>query len=138
MTNQEVFERIKEIKKGRYVALRKNKDLGNGVTKVSDMVIRLGVDYSKMKINAGRQTGSLPWGHWVPGYEQLVIEHKGVYYLRVASSYSKHGKAAYFLNGAEISRDHAASLIGERKMESKPLDVCNIKFENILDIRVGR
>lgn len=138
MTNQEVFERIKEIRKGRFVALRKKKDLGGGVTKVSDMVIRLGVDYSKMKINEGRQTGSLPWGHWVPGYEQLVIEHKGVYYLRVASSYSKHGKAAYFLNGMEISRDHAASIVGEKKMESKSLDVCNIKFENLIDIRVKR
>ena len=138
MTNQEVFERIKEIRKGRFVALRKKKDLGCGVTKVSDMVIRLGVNYANMKINEGRQTGSLPWGHWVPGYEQLVIEHKGVYYLRVASSYSKHGKATYFLNGAEITRDHAASIVGEKKMESKSLDVCNIRFENLIDICVKR
>lgn len=134
MTEQEIFEKLKEIKKGRYISLRKTKDLGSGVTKVSDLVIRLGVDYSKMKINEGRQTGSLPWGHWVEGYEQLVIEHKGIYYLRVASSYTKHNRSYYYMDGQEITKAEALSVVGAKKMESKNPDIYNIRFDNIIHI----
>lgn len=137
MTNQEVFNRLKSIKRGRYVALRKKKVLGHGVEKVSELVIRLGVNYANMKINEGKETGSLPWGKWVPGYEHFVIEHKGAYYLRVTSSYSQHVRSYYFLNGASITRDEAAAIVGERKLDSHPADVYNIRFENLLDIRIG-
>lgn len=134
MTNQEAFQKISQAKKGRYMSLLKKKDLGQGVEKVSALVIRLGVNYANMKVNEGRQTGSLPWGQWVKGYENLVIEHKGSYYLRVANGYTKHGKSYYFLNGEQIDRAKAASIVGEKKLESGESAVYNIKFENILSI----
>ena len=78
MTNNEILSKLATIKKGRYISLTKVKDCGNGVVKESDMVIRLGVNYANMKINENKQTGELPWGHWVPGLENLVIEHTKV------------------------------------------------------------
>ena len=137
MTNEEILRKMGNVKKGKYVALKKKKDLGNGIEKVSDLVIRLGVDYSKMEVAKDKVVGSLPWGSWVEGLEGLVIEHKGNYYLRVASAYSNNGKSVYLLNGNEISKEEVISLIGEKKLESKALDVYNIKFENILELNIN-
>lgn len=137
MTNQEILNKMGNVKKGKYVSLKKKKDLGNGVEKISDLVIRLGVDYSKMEVAQGKEVGSLPWGKWVEGLEGLVIEHKGNYYLRVASAYSNNGKSIYLLNGNEISKEEVINLIGEKKLESKALDVYNIKFENILELNIA-
>ena len=138
MENNEVFDRLNKAKRGRYVSIRKKKDLGKGVVKISDLVIRLGVDYANMKINEGRQVGSLPWGHWVPGFEGFAIEHKGTFYLRVANGYTRHGKSMYFLNGVEIGRDAAVAIVGEKALSSGESAVYNIKFENIVSMGVDR
>lgn len=137
MTNQEILNKMGNVKKGKYISLKKKKDLGNGVEKISDLVIRLGVDYANMKVAEGKEVGSLPWGNWVEGLEGLVIEHKGNYYLRVASAYSNNGKCVYLLNGNEISKEEVVSLVGEKKLESKALNVYNIKFENILELGIN-
>lgn len=141
MTNQQILEKIAQCKKGRYVSLCKAKDLGCGVVKETDMVIRLGVNYANMGINEGRQTGSLPWGHWVEGLENLVLEHKGNYYLRITSTTPENPESGadivatrYLLNGELISKEAALSLVGEKKMKGNPSPVYNLKFENILRI----
>jgi hypothetical protein len=136
MTNEEIIQTMLSKKKGRYVNLKKEKNLGNGVKKITDMVIRLGVDYSKMKVNEGRETeiGSLPWGKWVEGLEGYVIEHKGNYYLRVASSYSNTTKSIYTLNGVEVGDEIVNELVAPSKLASKPSDVYNIKFSNIISL----
>lgn len=136
MTNNEIIEAMLSKKKGQYVSLKKQKDLGNGVKKITDMVIRLGVEYANMKVNEGRETeiGSLPWGQWVEGLEGYVIEHKGNYYLRVSSSYSNTTKNIYTLNGVEISREEVEGLVAPYKLKSSEADVYNIKFSNILSL----
>ena len=136
MTNQEIIDAMMSKKRGQYVNLKKEKDLGNGVKKITDMVIRLGVDYANMKVNENRETeiGSLPWGKWVEGLEGYVIEHKGNYYLRVASSYSNTTKSIYTLNGIEVSKEQIENLVAPSKLNSKPSDVYNIKFENIIQL----
>lgn len=132
MENQEIINKLNNIKKGRFISLKKKKDLGKGIVKVSDLVIRLGVDYSNMKASEGKEVGSLPWGNWVKGLEGLVIENKNSYYLRVASAYSNNNKSSYYLNGEEISKEEVAKIVGEKKLVSNNPDVYNIKFENIL------
>lgn len=136
MTNQEILNKLGEVKKGRYISLKKKKDLGEGVVKISDLVIRLGVDYANMKINENRETPIQPlkWGNWVEGLEGLVIEHKGNYYLRVASSYSNTNKSTYYLNEQPISKEEVVALLGEKKVQSGNPDVYNIKFENIIEL----
>ena len=57
MNNQEILNKLNNIKKGRYISLKKKKDLGSGVTKISDMVIRLGVEYQNMKCNENKKGG---------------------------------------------------------------------------------
>jgi len=138
MTKDQILLALANVKKGRYISLKKVKDYGKGVTKESDLVIRLGVNYANMAINKDRQTPiqSLPWGSWVPGLENLVIEHKGNYYLRVASSYSSNNKSTYYLDGVQITKEDAIGIIGEKKLKSGNPDVYNIKFENILSIGV--
>lgn len=141
MTNQEILNKIGNVKKGIYISLKKKKDLGEGIEKISHLVIRLGIDFANMKINEGREIGSLPWGHWVEGLEGLVIEHTNKqgekqYYLRVASSYANNGKCYYTKDGQEISKEEVITLIGEKKLENKALDVYNIKFENILELGI--
>lgn len=142
MTNQEILTKVMEAKRGRYISLSKSKDLGNGVVKESDMVIRLGVNYANMSINEGKQTGSLPWGHWIEGLENLVLEHKGNYYLRITSINPENPESGadviatrYLLNGELISRESALQIVGEKKMRVSASPVYNLKFENI--IRIG-
>lgn len=142
MTNQEILTKLAETKKGRYISLCKKKDLGQGITKESDMVIRLGVNYANMSVNANHNTGSLPWGHWVHGLENLVVEHKGNYYLRVTSTNPENLESGadviatrYIKDGKEISKEEVVATIGEKKIASKASVIYNIKFENI--IRLG-
>ena len=139
MTNQEILTKLAEAKKGRYINLTKAKDLGQGIVKESDMVIRLGVSYANMQINQDRQTGSLPWGHWVEGLENLVIEHKGNYYLRITSTDPANPESGadvvatrYLKDGAEITKHDVLTLVGEEKGGASP--VYNVKFDNILKL----
>ena len=139
MTNQEILNKLKEVKKGRYIKLIKVKDLGNSVIKESHMVIRLGVDYSKMSINENRVTGSLPWGVWEEGLENLVLSHKGNFYLRVSSKTPENPDGAdvintkYFLGDKEITKEEALT-ISPTKRSSSASPVYNIKFENIISL----
>ena len=153
MTNKEIIKKILAAKKGRYINFTKEKDLGEGYRKVTDMVIRLGVDYSHMNINADRETGSLPWGHWVPGLENLVIEHTKIdkktgenlgtsYYLRISSRTPEHPDSGadviatryYDVQGREVTKEEVLSAVGEKKMETHASAVYNVKFENIIKI----
>lgn len=141
MTNQEILQKIANVGKGRYLKLTKVKDLGNGIVKESDLRMRVGVTYANMEVNAEKQTGSLPWGHWVDGLENLVIEHKGNYYLRVTAVDPEHPERCadvlstrYLQNGSEISKEAVVAQIGEKKMETKASLVYNIKFENIISL----
>lgn len=139
MTNQEILMKLAEAKKGRYINLTKTKDLGQGIVKESDMVIRLGVSYANMQINENRQTGQLPWGKWVEGLENLVIEHKGNYYLRITSTDPANPEngadviaTRYLMNGVEVTKQEVRALIGEEKGGASP--VYNVKFDNILKL----
>lgn len=141
MTNQEILQKLGEVKKGRYINFTKIKDLGSGIVKESDMVIRLGINYANMKINENKQTGQLPWGRWVEGLENLVVEHKGKYYLRITSTDPSHPESGadviatrYLRNGQEISKEEVIYMIGETKTSSKASPVYNVKFENIVKL----
>ncbi len=134
MQNQQILNTIKTFKKGTYVPLTKIKDYGNGLVKKTDMVIRLGVSYQNMEINKDRVVEPLPWGSWVPGLENYVIEHKGNYYLRVSNTNSHISKSKYLLNNIEITKEIAETYIDPKKLKSKESAVYNIKFENIISI----
>lgn len=142
MENKEILTKLSSIKNGRYISVTKSKDLGNGVTKISKMVLRKGVRAGSTKLyDENHKPGSLPWGHWVDGLENLVIEHKGNYYLRVTSKTPENPESGadvistrFVLNDMEISKDEAVLMVGEKKVEGKASPFYNIKFENILEL----
>lgn len=154
MKKELVFRAIKNIKAGHYVSLMKTRDLGRGITKVSSgMVVRLGVDYSKMKGTPAKdEVGSLPWGHWLPGYEGYVIEHepksvkekreaegdeepKYEYYLRVAITGNKkhRGKVSYVdQDGNEIPYEEVTKIVAPSKLKFDDTPVYTVKFDDIM------
>ena len=142
MNAQEILQKLQNTKKGTYVSLTKIKDLGNDIIKESDMRIRVGVNYKNLKANKNKEIQPLPWGKWVKGLENLVVEHKGNYYLRITSTNPNDLEKAsdviatrYIQNGKEISKEEVINQIGEKKLASSPSMVYNIKFDNI--IRIG-
>ena len=142
MNAQEILQKLQNTKKGTYVSLTKIKDLGNDIIKESDMRIRVGVNYKNLKANKNKEIQPLPWGKWVKGLENLVVEHKGNYYLRITSTNPNDLEKAsdviatrYIQNGKEISKEEVINKIGEKKLASSPSMVYNIKFDNI--IRIG-
>lgn len=141
MENQAILDFLKGTKKGTYIHLKKSKDLGEGISKLTEMRIRVGVAYANMAINEGKEIGSLPWGHWVDGLENLVIEHKGKYYLRITSSDPSNVEnsndvisTCYIKEGRPITKEEVLSVLEPSKIESKPNPIYNIKFENILEL----
>lgn len=142
MNAQEILQKLQNTKKGTYVSLTKVKDLGSDIIKESDMRIRVGVNYKNLKANKNKEIQPLPWGKWVKGLENLVVEHKGNYYLRITSTNPSDLEKAsdviatrYIQNGKEISKEEVINQIGEKKLTSNPSMVYNIKFDNI--IRIG-
>ena len=142
LTNEQIIEAIKNVKKGTYLQLTKQKDLGEGIIKETDMRIRIGVSYQNLSINEGREVKNLPWGHWVEGLENLVLEHKGNYYLRITSTNPEHPDEGddvlatrYIKDNETISKDEAMKIVGEKHMKGSASPVYNIKFENI--VRIG-
>ena len=142
MNAQEILQKLQNTKKGTYVSLTKVKDLGNDIIKESDMRIRVGVSYKNLKANKNKEIQPLPWGKWVKALENLVVEHKGNYYLRITSTNPNDLEKAsdviatrYIQNGVEISKEEVINQIGEKKLASSSSMVYNIKFDNI--IRIG-
>ena len=152
MRKELVFKAIKDIKAGHYVSLMKTRDLGKGITKISDgIVVRIGVDYSKMK-DSPAVVGSLPWGHWLKGYEGYVIEHepkevkekreaeggtepKYEYYLRVATTGNpKHkGKTSYVdKDGNSLTYEEVCKTVAPSKLKFEDTPVYTVKFDDII------
>lgn len=100
------------------------------VEKEVEMVARAGISYSNMAA-APETTGPLPWGQWIPGHENYLIQHKGSIYVRVAP---QSAKSRYFVNGVEVSRDAAlTNALASEKKESEPL-VINVNLDNVKEL----
>lgn len=137
MEMKEILEVLRSKRRGTYASLTKVKDYGNGLVKETDMTIRLGVNFANLESNKGRVIGQLPWGQWVSGLENYVIEHtdkKGNHnmYLRVTSTNAHISKSRYLLNGQEVDKAVAEEMIGTKKLSSKESEVYNVNFKNII------
>ena len=134
MTREEVLKVIDEKRNGT-IELVKIKDFGIGIIKETTMSVELGVEYKTLveaKEYEAKEKHSLPWGHWLEGYENLIIEHKDAYYLRVANP--KTIGSRYMVDGVETDPEAAEKLIAPSKLKSSESVVFNIKFENIKQI----
>ena len=134
MLKEDVLNIINEKRNGT-IELVKIKDFGKGIIKETTMTVELGVEYKTLveaKEYEAKEKHSLPWGHWLEGYENLIIEHKDAYYLRVANP--KTVGSRYVVNGVETDPEAAEKLIAPSKLKSSESVIYNIKFENIKQI----
>ncbi len=139
MTEREILNALKNRRNGTYISIKKQKQLPNDVVQISNIVARIGCSYGNISSVKSRLNGlkpqNLPWGNWKPGYENLIIEHKGNNYLRVTNDYCDRNTSTYMLNGKEISKQEAEKICGTNAIKSKKSDVYNIKFDNIISIK---
>lgn len=134
MVKEDVLKII-DSKRNGTIELVKTKDFGKGIVKETTMTVELGVEYRTLleaKEYDSKERHPLPWGHWLEGYENLIIEHKDAYYLRVANPTVTRSR--YMVEGVETDSETAEKLIAPSKLKSSESVIYNIKFENIKQI----
>jgi hypothetical protein len=78
--------------------------------KVVTAVVMTGASYANLRVNKGVETGSLPWGTWMPDAEPFVIQHKGNDYARLYVI--ENGvRAIYTVDGEVVSREDYESFL---------------------------
>jgi hypothetical protein len=100
------------------------------LTKVTDAVIRTGIDYANLSVNADTDTGELPWGEW--SVFPYIIEHRGALYARL---YVKDGsvRTRYFIDGVEATREAFDSHLtpSARKPRKSNGGTITVRLENV-------
>lgn len=113
----------------------------NVVVKRTRSLVRLGVDYENIKkVHEFREAGilpaentGLPWGRWLE--MPYFVEHKGKYYLRVATIPGTKPQIEYFHNGVRRSRAEIENMfIASENKEKIPPIVMTPCIENIIHI----
>jgi len=83
---------------------------GHTAYKTTTAQCRKGINYAsqksvQMKVDHGHQlTHELPWGQWKQGHEGLILEHKGVDYVRLYLGPNK-ASVDYYLDGEKVTWD---------------------------------
>ena len=63
---------------------------------------------------------SLPWGSWVEGQENKLIEHKGNLYLRYYEYKGAEYKQTWFVDGEQASAEQFSAIINYLESKKKP------------------
>ena len=103
---------------------------GTMLVKVTDAVIRTGVDYANLAVNADSDTGELPWGEW--SVFPYIVEHRETLYARL---YVKDGsvQTRYMVDGVEVDRDTFGEYLtpSARKPRKPNGGTITVKLENV-------
>lgn len=123
--------------------MRVRKGITNLVEKISECVIRAGINFERLKAvqetraSVGESTDhSLPWGEW--SKFPFVITHKGQEYIRIyPASLDIHSKVKYLIDGREASREEVEPLClaSEFPKEEKQNLCFTLNVENV--VRIG-
>lgn len=120
---------------------------GHVVLKYTSGTFRWGIKYSnlknvKVRDEAAKMKGEtisheLTWGTWSTEHPDLVIEHKGIKYIRLYMTPNK-SKSEYFVDGRPISIEELKNMgivlpSYWKKGDYKP-ECITVKAENIQDI----
>lgn len=136
-------------KKGQFVSFTTERQLKvkknqTPITKISNFIARIGVDYDKMQsVKDKRESGDLPeenqglsWGEWVKF--PYLITHKNEFYLRCSTTKNSNqkGKVKYLRDGVEISKEEAkAASLASEFYDKGDQDVFNIKVSSIVEVK---
>lgn len=100
------------------------------LVKITSAVVRTGIDYAELAVNADTDTGELPWGEW--DVFPYVIRHKGSQYARL---YVKDGTVStrYMVDGVEVDGDTFRSYLtpSARKPRKSNGGTITVKLENV-------
>ncbi len=164
MNNSSLLSAVQSAPKGAFAravwvrTLKTRKGVAAIVTKRTEGVVRVGIDYDKVgDVQEGRENGSLPaenaglpWGQWE--VFPLSILHKEARYFRFYFATGENGKrerlkVAYFIDGQPIERDALQAMgicLASEFPADKPdeeLNTFTVKEENIVEFggwsRVG-
>lgn len=137
---------VKSKKKGQFASMTWNKELKTRkginarVEKVSNAMVRFGVEYQNIGAVQEKHGGKftpkpLKWGTWSD--YPYFIEHKDTMYLRCATVNNTKIATTYFADGIEIAKEQAEKmcLASEFNKSGAELEVFTIKTDNILSIK---
>ena len=135
MELKELLKAIENIKKGKYTKITYQSETlknGNVYSKITTMVVRLGINYKKIKYAINKDTtGELKGKTWIMyGY---ILQGKTDILLRVYNSFSpKHrAKSVYYCNGKEITKEEYNNALN-KKPSSNIIPCFDIKIKNII------
>ena len=108
------------FQKAQVVATPKPKAASKGVKleKVTEGVIRTGIDYANLKENDGIETGDLPWGEWI--IKPYLIQHKGEWYGRLYYKKDTVKVVSYKVDGVEVTKAVFSSHLTASAAAPKP------------------
>jgi hypothetical protein len=142
------------------VKLPKKYGIDGVVTKTAKMQCQLNYDYRNAVNNRLEKQGderefvaqSLPWGQWVEGQVNKLIEHKGdELYLRIYIMKNAKSEKAYFVNGVPATQEQISIIKVYESSKYRPIGTQaevglvenqvmpkDIKLSNILELKVDK
>lgn len=104
------------------------KVINGNVTKMVHTTCQVNFDYEKAVNNRLEKQGdertftalSLPWGSWVNGFENKLIEHKGNLYLRYYDVANAKTKSLWFVDGRLATEDELFAIMEYLVTKKKP------------------
>lgn len=112
------------------------------VEKESQFVARIGVEFDNIKsVQEKRADGTypeknqgLPWGKWV--VPNVLIEHKGEFYIRCTKGSNTPTKTKYLLGNTELDRDQVKPMTLSAEFSTHDdNEVFNIKVSSIIELK---
>ena len=104
------------------------------VRKVVTATVMVGVKYADLAVLEGRETGPLPWGHWVVSPHLIGHTGKDGVYREFARLYPVEGtvRATYTIDGVPASKADVDALLteGARKPKDAPTAI-TVKMDNL-------
>lgn len=113
---------------------------GKSVTKVC-VANLLYTDKSYAELNGLTEVNSLPYGAWVEGKENMLIENNGKTQIRFYATADTKTATTYFVDGKEATEEEVAlikSFLPKRsETERKAFEPRNISEEKIVEVAVA-
>lgn len=90
------------------------------------------------------ESGELPWGSWVEGYEGTLLTHKDKFYLRYYPMNNNNVQVLYLLDGRVATAEETADILSfvqkskasEQGGLTKKVIVRSINVENIVSLTI--
>jgi hypothetical protein len=129
--------------------MKTRKGISDVITKSVRSTVQVGAKHdNRASVIEARANGEapaenqgLPWGQWVEGLENRLIEHKGAFYVRLYPIHNADGtpracKTVYRLNGKSVSRAVIESLcLASEFAEKKEFACYTLGEKNLTAVR---